>query len=125
MYRDEVERVSGWETSRMRMEAETTTKGGRGRVVLRQRRQQQKSDEEGQEDVGNNHGSLLLLLLPPQMDLSLVPMLVKRWDSLMEKCLTQHFELQMESYLELIKELSWVLQMAPLMVLMKSNLRVP
>ena len=34
MYRDEVERVSGWETSRMRMATETTTKGGRGRVVL-------------------------------------------------------------------------------------------
>ena len=36
-----------------------------------------KCDEEGKEDVGNNHVSLLLLLLPPQMDLSLVPMLVK------------------------------------------------
>ena len=42
MYRDEVERVSGWETSRMRMATETTTKGGRGRVVLQQRRQRQK-----------------------------------------------------------------------------------
>ena len=35
MYRDEVERVSGWETSRMRTATETTTKGGRGRVVQR------------------------------------------------------------------------------------------
>ena len=41
MYRDEVERVSGWETSRMRMATETTTKGGGGRVVLQQRRQRQ------------------------------------------------------------------------------------
>ena len=87
-------------------------------MVLRQRRQRQKSDEEGQEDVGNNHGNLLLLLIPPQMDLSLVPMLVKSWDSLMGKCLAQHLELQMEPHLELMKELSWVLQMAPLMVLM-------
>ena len=31
----------------------------------------------------------------------------------------------MEPHLELMKELSWVLQMAPLMVLMKANLRVP
>ena len=85
MYRDKVERVSGWETSRVRIATETTTKGGRGRVELRQRRQRQKCDEERQEDVGNNHGSLLLLLLPPQMDLSLVPMLVKSWDSLMGK----------------------------------------
>ena len=38
MYRDEVERVSGWETSRMRMATETTMKGGRGRVVQRKRR---------------------------------------------------------------------------------------
>ena len=37
---------------------------------------------------------------------------------LMVKCLAQHFGLQMESHLDLIKELSWVLQMAPLMVLM-------
>ena len=59
------------------------------------------------------------------MDLSLVPMLVKSWDSLMGKCLAQHLELQMESHLESMKELSWVLQMAPLMVLMKANLRVP
>ena len=50
--------------------------------------------------------------------LSLVPMLVKIWDSLMGKCLAQHLELQMESHLEFMKELSWVLQMAPLMVLM-------
>ena len=42
----------------------------------------------------------------------------------MGKCLAQHLELQMESHLKLMKELSWVLQMAPLMVLMKSNLRV-
>ena len=38
MYRDEVERVSVWETSRMRVATETTTKGGRGRVVQQQRR---------------------------------------------------------------------------------------
>ena len=38
MYRNEVERVSGWETVMMRMATETTTKGGRGRVVQRQRR---------------------------------------------------------------------------------------
>ena len=42
MYRDEVERVSGLETWRMRMATETTTKGGRERVVLRQRRRRQK-----------------------------------------------------------------------------------
>ena len=42
MYRDEVDRVSGWETSRMRMATETTKKGGRGRVVLQQCRQRQK-----------------------------------------------------------------------------------
>ena len=42
MYRDEVERVSGWETSSMRVATETTTKGGRGRAVLWQRRQRQK-----------------------------------------------------------------------------------
>ena len=42
MYRDKVERVSGWETSRIRMATETTTKGGRGMVVLRQRCQRQK-----------------------------------------------------------------------------------
>ena len=42
MYRDEVKRVSVWETLRMRMATDTTTKGGRGRVVLRQRRQRQK-----------------------------------------------------------------------------------
>ena len=53
------------------------------------------------------------------MGLSLVPMLVKIWDSLMGKCLAQHLELQMESHFELMKELIWVLQMAPLMVLMK------
>ena len=35
MYRDEVERVSGWETLRIRMATETTTKGGRGKVVQR------------------------------------------------------------------------------------------
>ena len=57
MYRDEMERVSGWETSRTRMATETTTKGGRGRVVQRQRRRRQKCDEEGKEDVSNNHGS--------------------------------------------------------------------
>ena len=45
IYRDEVERVSGWETSRMSMATETTTKGGRGRVVLRQRRHEKKCDE--------------------------------------------------------------------------------
>ena len=56
---------------------------------------------------------------PPHMDLSLVPMLVKSWDSLMGKCLAQHLEFQMESHLELMMELSWVLQMAPLMVLME------
>ena len=44
-------------------------------------------------------------------------MLVKSWDSLMGKCLAQHLEMQMESHLELMKELSWVIQMAPLMVL--------
>ena len=44
---------------------------------------------------------------------------------LMVKCLAQHFELQMESNLDLMKELSWVLQMAPLMVLMKANMSVP
>ena len=33
-YRNKVDRVSGWETSRIRMATETTTKGGRGRVVL-------------------------------------------------------------------------------------------
>ena len=59
------------------------------------------------------------------MDLSLVPMLVKSWDSFMGKCFAQHLELHMESHLELIKELNWILQMAPLMVLMKENLRVP
>ena len=37
---------------------------------------------------------------------------------LMVKCLAQHFGLQMESHLDLMKELSWVLQMAPLVVLM-------
>ena len=37
MYRDEVERFSGWENSRMRMATETTTKGGGGRVVQQQR----------------------------------------------------------------------------------------
>ena len=58
------------------------------------------------------------------MYLSLVPMLVKIWDSLMGKYLAQHLELQMKSPLELMKELSWVIQMAPLMVLMKANLRV-
>ena len=58
-----------------------------------------KCDEEGQEDFGNNHGSLLLLLLTPEMDLSLVPTLVKSWDSFMGKCLAQHLELQMESHL--------------------------
>ena len=36
---------------------------------------------------------------------------------LMVKCLAQYFGLQMESHLYLMKELSWVLQMAPLMVL--------
>ena len=92
------------------MAKETTTKGGRGRVVQRQRRRRQKCDEEGQEYVGNNHGSLLLLLLPPQTDLSLVPMLVKNWDSLMVKCLAQHLELQMESHLELMKELSYIIR---------------
>ena len=35
MYRDKVERVSGWETLRMRTATDTTTKGGRGRVVQR------------------------------------------------------------------------------------------
>ena len=65
MYRDEVERVSGWETSRMRMATDTTTKGGRGRVVQRQRHQKQKCDEEVQDHVGNNHVSLLILLRPP------------------------------------------------------------
>ena len=35
MYRDEVERVSGWEISRVRTATETTTKVGRGRVVQR------------------------------------------------------------------------------------------
>ena len=34
MYRDKVERFSGWETSRRRMATEATMKGGRGRVVL-------------------------------------------------------------------------------------------
>ena len=62
---------------------------------------------------------------PPQMDLSLVPMLLKIWDSLMGKCLAQHLELQMESHLELMKELSWVLHMNTLVVIMKENLRVP
>ena len=38
MYRDEVERFSVWETSRMRMATETTTKGGRVRLVQQQRR---------------------------------------------------------------------------------------
>ena len=47
------------------------------------------------------------------MDLSLVPMLLKSWDYLMGKCLVQHLDLQMESHLELMKELSWVLQMDP------------
>ena len=32
MYRDEVERVSGWETSRIRMATETTSKGREGKV---------------------------------------------------------------------------------------------
>ena len=43
MYRDEVERVSGWETLRMRMATETIAKVGRGRVVQRQRRRRQKN----------------------------------------------------------------------------------
>ena len=43
----------------------------------------------------------------------------------MGKCLAQNLELQMESHFEFMKELSWVLQMAPLVVLMKANLRVP
>ena len=43
----------------------------------------------------------------------------------MGNCLAQHLELQMESHLELMKELSWFLQMAPLIFLMKANLRVP
>ena len=81
MYRDEVERVSGWKTSRMRMDTETKTKGGMGRVVLKQRRKRQKSDKEGKEDVRNNQ------------DLSLVPMLVKSWDYFMVKCLAQNLEL--------------------------------
>ena len=44
---------------------------------------------------------------------------------LMVNCLALHLELQMESHLGLMKELSWVLQMAPLIILMKVNLRVP
>ena len=64
MYRDEVERVSGWETSRMRMATETKTKGGRGRVVHNNAVNGKKCDKEGQEDVGNKHVSLLLLLIP-------------------------------------------------------------
>ena len=42
MYRDDMGRDSGWETLRMSMAIETTTKGGRGRVVQRQRRHRQK-----------------------------------------------------------------------------------
>ena len=81
IYREEVERISGWETSRMRMATETTTKGGGEGWYYNNVVNGKKSDEEGQEDVGNNHGSLLILLLPSQMDLSLVLMLVKIWDA--------------------------------------------
>ena len=45
MYRDEVEKVSGWETSSMRMATETTTKGMRGRVVQLQHRRRQKMQQ--------------------------------------------------------------------------------
>ena len=57
MYRDEVERVSVWETYRVRTATETTTKRGRGRVVQQYAIDGKKCDEKGQEDVGNNHGS--------------------------------------------------------------------
>ena len=57
MYKDKVERISGWETSRMRTATEAITKGGRGRVVQQQRHRRQKCDEEGQEDFGNNRDS--------------------------------------------------------------------
>ena len=39
--------------------------------------------------------------------------------------LVLHLDLQMESHLGLMKELSWVLHMATLVVLMKSNLTDP
>ena len=41
------------------------------------------------------------------------------------KCLALHLGLQMESHLSLMKELSWVLQISPFMVLVKANLTVP
>ena len=44
---------------------------------------------------------------------------------MMVKCLALLLELQMESHFSLMKELRWVIQMDPLMVLMKAKLRVP
>ena len=43
---------------------------------------------------------------------------------LIVKCLALHLGLQMESHLVFMKEMSWALQMAPLVVLMKANLTV-
>ena len=68
---------------------------------------------------------VLLIRLYLPMVKSLTLMKVSYSSLLMVNCLALHLGLQMESHSGLMKELSWVLQMAPLMVLMKSNLRVP
>ena len=47
-------------------------------------------------------GVVVVPPFPSQMDLSLVPMLVKSWDSLMGKCLAQHLELQMDPLMVLM-----------------------
>ena len=64
--------------------------------------------------------SHLDLLMVKRLDLMKESYLVL----LMVNCLSQHLELQMESNLDLMKKLCWVLQSAPLMVVMKANLRV-
>ena len=71
----------------------------------------------------------LCLALMSQLDLLMVNRLALMKASysalLMVNYSALHLELQMESHLGLMKELSWLLQIAPLMVLMKANLRVP
>ena len=59
------------------------------------------------------------------MDLCLALMKASYSALLMLKYLALHLELWMISHLDSMKELGWVLHMAPLMVLMKANLRFP
>ena len=53
------------------------------------------------------------------IDLCLALMKASYLALLMVNCLVLHLDMQMVSHLNLMKELSWVLQLAPLMVLMK------